>query len=90
LSVWESSANLGDMISETGGAGQALVMRVNYAWQKFRELSPILTVNGVSLKLKDMLYKSCVQSVMMYGSETWSMKVDGTISIESISYERIV
>ena len=37
---------------------------VNCAWQKFRELSPILTVKGISLKLKCMLYKSCVQSVM--------------------------
>jgi hypothetical protein len=69
---------LGDMISETGGAGQASVMRVNCAWQKFRELSPILTVKGVSLKLKGKLYKSCVQSVMLYGSETWPMKVDDT------------
>ena len=49
------------MISETGGAGQASVMRVNCALQKFRELSPILTVKGVSLKLKGMLYKSCAE-----------------------------
>ena len=30
--------------------GKLRVMRVNCAWQKFRELSPILTVKGVSLK----------------------------------------
>ena len=40
--------------------------------------SPILTVKGVSLKLKGMLYRSCVQSVMLYGSETWPMKVEDT------------
>ena len=60
-------------ISETGGAGPALVMRVNCARQKFRELLAILTVKGVSLNLKGMLYKSCIQSVMLYGSETWQM-----------------
>ena len=40
------------------------------------ELAPILTKKGVSLKLKGTLYKSCVQSVMVYGSETWAMKVE--------------
>ena len=54
---------LGNIISETGGAGQASVMRVNCVRTKIQRLSPILMVNGVFLKLKGMLY----------GSETWPM-----------------
>jgi hypothetical protein len=29
----------------------------------------------MSLKLKGKIYRACVQSVMVYGSETWAMKV---------------
>ena len=39
---------------------------------------PILTMRGTSLKVKGKIYKACVQSVMMYGSETWAMKVEDT------------
>ena len=48
------------------------------AWGKFNELMPILTMRGTSLKVKGKIYKACVQSVMMYGSETWAMKVEDT------------
>ena len=41
---------------------------------KFRELSPILTARSASLQLKGKVYRACVQSVMVYGSETWAMK----------------
>ena len=39
---------------------------------------PISTMRGTSLKVKGKIYKACVQSVMMYGSETWAMKVEDT------------
>jgi hypothetical protein len=29
----------------------------------------------MSLKLKGKLYSACVQSVLVYGSETWALKV---------------
>ena len=49
------------------------------AWGKFNELAmPILTMRGTSLKVQGKIYKTCVQSVMMYGSETWAMKVEDT------------
>ncbi|XP_047141511.1 uncharacterized protein LOC124816381 [Hydra vulgaris] len=50
--------------------------RVRSAWAKFRELSLLLTERSVSLKIKGKLYIIYVQSVVMYGSETWAMKVD--------------
>ena len=65
---------LGDLIGSGGGAEDASSMRVKCAWGKFSELSPILTARRVLLKLKGKVYRTCVQSVMVYGSETWAMK----------------
>ena len=69
---------LGDMLSAGGGVEEAVCCRVRCAWGKFNELMPILTMRGTSLKVKGKIYKACVQSVMMYGSETWAMKVEDT------------
>ena len=51
-------------------------LRVKYAWGKFSELSPIFTARRASLKLKGKVCRTCVQSVLVYGSETWAMKAD--------------
>ena len=67
---------LGDMIGSGGGARHAAVMRVKCAWGKFGELLDILAEKGVSLKVKGLLYRACVQSVMVYGSETWPTRVE--------------
>ena len=44
--------------------------------KKFRELLPLLTTKAISLKVKGELYAACVLSVMLYGSETWPIKVE--------------
>ena len=67
---------LGDILSAGGGVEEAVRCRVRCAWGKFSEPMPILTMRGTSLKVKGKIYKTCVQSVMMYGSETWVMKVE--------------
>src|SRR4029077_10651902 len=67
---------LGDMIGAGGGVELAIRLRVRCAWNKFREILSILTSRGASLKLKGKLYKVYIQSVMVYGSETWAMKVE--------------
>jgi hypothetical protein len=67
---------LGDMIGAGGGAEEASRARVRGAWAKFRELSPILTLRGATLAVKGKVYRACVQSVLVYGSETWAMKVE--------------
>ena len=41
---------------------------------KFRELGGILCMRGVSLRMKGVVYKACVRSVLTYGAETWAMK----------------
>ena len=52
--------------------------RVRCAGGKFNKLIPILTMRGTSLKVKGKINNACMQSVMMYSSETWAMKVEDT------------
>jgi len=67
---------LGDTINANGGVESASVTRTRCAWQKFRELSPILTGKDISLRIKGRVYEACVRSAMLYGSETWAMKAE--------------
>jgi hypothetical protein len=69
---------LGDVnvIGDGGGAEEATRARVKCAWSKFMELAPIFTTRGASLKLKGKIYRASVQTVMVYGSETWAEKVE--------------
>ena len=70
LEYVDSFCYLGDMLSAGGGAEEAVRCRVRCAWGKFKELLPIITSRGTSLIVKGKIYKACVQSVMIYGSET--------------------
>src|SRR6266568_4244113 len=73
---------LGDMIGAGGGVEEAIRARVRCAWAKFRELSPILTTKGASLKVKGKVYRACVQNVLIYGSETWTVRVEDVSKLE--------
>ena len=65
---------LGDMLNDTGGVEHAVATRVRAAWMKFRELGEILCTRGAPLRMKGVVYKACVLSVLTYGAETWAMK----------------
>ena len=43
---------------------------------------PIITSRGTSLIVKCKIYKACVQTVMIYGSDTWAMKVEDSHKLE--------
>jgi hypothetical protein len=70
------------MIAAGGGAELASIVRVRCTWGIFWELSGFLTGRGVSLKLKGKIYNACIQSVMVYGSETWPMRVEDQQHLE--------
>ena len=65
------------MIGAGGGAEDASRTRVRWDWGKVNKLKPVLAEMGTSLKLKGKIYKACVQSVLIYGSETWPLKEEG-------------
>ena len=76
LEVVNKFCYLGDMLDAGGGAESSTVTKVRSGWKKFRELLPLLTTKVISLKVKGELYAACVRSVMLYGSETWLIKVE--------------
>jgi hypothetical protein len=82
LEVVDKFCYLGDMLGKAGGAEEASRTRVKCAWGKFRELAPILTTRGASLRLKGKIYRAYFQRVMVYGSETWAMKVGDMSRLE--------
>src|SRR5260221_13094192 len=65
---------LRDMIGAGGGTVDASRARVRCAWAKFRELALILTSRAASIKVKGKVYKACVQSILVDGSETYPIK----------------
>ena len=41
---------------------------------KFGECRELLLGRRFSLKMKGMMYRSCLRSAMIYGSETWCLR----------------
>ena len=76
LEVVDKFCYLGDTLDAGCGTVSSTVTRVRSGWKKFRELLPLLTTKAISLKVKGELYAACVHSVMLYGSETWPIKVE--------------
>jgi hypothetical protein len=82
LEVVHKFCYLGDMIGAGGDAEDAVRARVRCAWGKFNQLGPMVSVRGASLKVKGLLYATYVRSVMLYGSETWPVKVEDIRRLE--------
>ena len=65
---------LGDRLNATGGCEAAVTATSRIGWMKFREYSEILKGRRFSLNMKGKIYKSCVRSAMLYGSEAWCLR----------------
>ncbi|XP_006819864.1 uncharacterized protein LOC102808533, partial [Saccoglossus kowalevskii] len=64
---------LGDKVSVGGGCEAAVTARARFAWVKFRECGELLYGKRFPLEMKGIVYKSCVRSALLYGSETWCL-----------------
>ena len=65
---------LGNRLNASGGCETAVTSRVRIGWMKFRECGELLRGRRFSLRMKGMVYQSCVRSAMLYGSETWCLR----------------
>ena len=65
---------LGDRVNASGGCEAAVTARARIGWVKFRECGELLNSKKFSLKVKGMVYWSCVRVAMLYGSETWCLR----------------
>ena len=65
---------LGDRLNASGGCETAVTSRVRIGWMKFRQCRELLCRKRFSLRIKGMVYRSCIRSAMLYGSETWCLR----------------
>ena len=70
----KSICYLGDRVNASGGCEVAVRARVRIGWVKFKECGELRNSKRFSLKMKGMIYRSCVRSAMLYGSETWCLR----------------
>ena len=78
---------LGDTLGAGGGVDEAARARVRCAWAKFKELSPILTARGASHCMRWKIFRARVQSVLIYGTETWAKKAENLRSLENRAHD---
>ena len=65
---------LGDRVNAAGGCEAAVIARARIGWVKFRECGELLNSKRFLVKLEGMVYRNCVRSPMLYGSETWCLR----------------
>ena len=63
-----------DRLNASGGREAAVTARVRIGWVRFRECGELLLGNRFPLKMKGKVYRCCVRSAILYGSETWCLK----------------
>ena len=65
---------LGGRLNASGGCEAAVTARIRIGWVRFRECGELLLGNRFPLKMKGKIYRYCVRSAILYGSETWCLK----------------
>ena len=65
---------LGDRLNANGSCEAAVTARVRIGWVRFRKCGELLLGNRFPLKMKGKVYRCCVRSAILYGSETWCLK----------------
>ena len=61
------------MLSAAGSYELSTTTRVKTAWNKFKDLQPVLPSRHLSFKTRGHVYSSCVRSAMLHASETWPL-----------------
>ena len=63
--------SLGDVMEESGGCLDSTSARITAAWKGFRQLLPIITNRGISLRNRVNIFSSCIRKSQLYGCKTW-------------------
>ena len=63
-----------DQLNASGGCEAEVTAKVRIGWVRFRECGELLLGNRFPLKMKGKVYRCCVRSAILFGSETWCLK----------------
>ena len=69
----QTFTSLGNVDRQDGGTNENIWSRLSKARNAFRSLNAVWRSSQYSIKTKLKLYKSCVLSTFLYGSEYWQM-----------------
>ena len=65
---------LGDEQSAGGGCGVDMASGVGIGRMRFGECEELLRGRRFSLGMREMVYRSCVRSAVLYGGGTWCLR----------------
>ena len=65
---------LGSIIDRAGGCYSDVQKRINNGWGKWKSLTGVMCDKKMPDRLKGKVYKTVIRPVMMYGSETWTLR----------------
>ena len=63
-----------NIMNASGGCETAVTSRIRIGWIKFRECGELLRGRKFFLRMKGMVYRSCIRVAVLYGSETWCLR----------------
>ena len=67
---------LGEVMMADGSLKGEIELRTKSGWNKWREVSGVTCDKRMPVKLKGRVYKAMIRPAMLYGTETWAIKVD--------------
>lgn len=73
-----------DTNSARGDAEAASIAKVRSGWKEIKELLPILATRRTSLHLEGKIYEVCVRRLMLYDSETWTLKEEDNTGLNNL------
>nr|CAH7740812.1 unnamed protein product [Callosobruchus chinensis] len=73
IKLCSSFKYLGVTISSTGRSTEDIRNKIGQGRNAIRQLNSVLWSKNISAKTKSMIYKTIVQSICTYGSETWEL-----------------
>jgi hypothetical protein len=83
LDVVDNFTYLGSVVDDKGGTAADIKARIGKARTAFTNLNNIWKDRAISTRTKVMLFNSNVKSVLLFGSETWSLTQTWTKKLQS-------
>ncbi|XP_026751832.2 uncharacterized protein LOC113512247 [Galleria mellonella] len=75
IPVYPDFRFLGSLLQSDGELDRTVKHRINLRWMKWRQVMATRCDSRISFKLKEKIYKSIFQPVVLYGLECWTTKV---------------
>ena len=76
---------LGSNLQLDGDVSHEIQIRLGKATGRFKQLDKLWKQRSVPTRIKSKVYKACVESVLLYGCESWPVKASDTQRLDSFN-----